>query len=894
MKYIIAAIATILLLNGLPARAQNPGSGLCSYPPVNQPLTGTECFPVNQNGQTKTVTGNILFKNSVQGPGSANAGDAAIFNNTAGTVLADAGAPPSLATPNLITLRGIPIASAAKAKSVTRQYYSTPGDSPPENFAWHATYAGTPDNRGYVISPNGHNDCSSGCWVSTQTVMDVTQFGAVADGTTAGGTNNGPAFTAALGTGRSVYVPCGRYYIVGELHQYGPGQELHGNAPGQLFCETDLIPAPVVSTNFLTMGDPNTLAANNWIALRDLNITATNMTGVYGLHDGNAVVVNGGPHIHIERVNITNAWNAIQMYRVNTGVLRDTVRTALRGEYGVYVYGQGTAIVNSYNGESLGFVPVTYPTTSDTPSGAVIHVNSVTNIQPGYLVTGSANLPSTAAVQSVDPIGLTVTLSFPVVGDIPISTQLTFMSQTAGFWCSSYCQSMELMWEHGQRLYSILKIDDPTDTPDAYPFEVECFRCGDDGIYGTVLNDVNGNSVRIVDGYFYGTGVTSVGYGVYMGNNATKLDLNGGIVSSNALNGIRLTGVAANIRGVTIAQNSYQGNQVFSGIKVDTTASQITLAGNIVGYQALGNGTGRQRFGIAYDGVDPTAVFVDGNDLCNNGIGAIDNPNNYTLGTNKCVGSANLLLDDNTVYLLANLGLQYSQAHVNLIDSTIRSLKAAGIWSSLDYLTVTLGSRSDSLVNWVAPSAGLSAPAAVVHGTVGFTAISGGVGGLNSDGSTGWIDTGFSLTQYPIANCTLNSCSMFVGSATNPAGLNNSYDITSNSSHSSSVIIKSGSANLVTMANSSTGSATAVTSTIGIFGWSRGASGSYTQYVNSTGTSAAVASTAFGSGNMSLLGDGTAGDYSPRQDWFFLIGGNLTSGQEASLVTIMNNFLNNW
>lgn len=177
MKYIIAAIATILLFNGQPAQAQNPGSGLCSYQAVTTPLIGSECWPLNQNGVTKTITATQLFKNAVQGPTSSINGDAVIFNGTTGTKLSDAGAPPVLLVADTAALQALPVTVLAVTNKVRVGTYSIANRiySPPVDYYW-TNVACTPDG-GSCFPARGGN-----FWhITPQTVWDPRWWGAYGD-----------------------------------------------------------------------------------------------------------------------------------------------------------------------------------------------------------------------------------------------------------------------------------------------------------------------------------------------------------------------------------------------------------------------------------------------------------------------------------------------------------------------------------------------------------------------------------------------------------------------------------------------------------------------------------------------------------------------------------------
>jgi len=232
MKYIIAAIATILLLNGPAARAQNPGSGLCSYPKVTTPLSGTECWPLNQNGVTKTVTAAGFFKNAVQGPNSSVVGDAAVWNGTTGIQLADAGAPPLFKIATNYAMQNFLFVTSAAGFTVMRTGYYAAGDSPATVYVLSTSpcslNAGAGDGGSQVPANSG-----AWCWlIGNQTIYDVRQWGAVGTTTTTTGTisQGSPSLSVASSSG----------YSVGQaIDVYGAGSTSTVNAPTSVTMVTE-------------------------------------------------------------------------------------------------------------------------------------------------------------------------------------------------------------------------------------------------------------------------------------------------------------------------------------------------------------------------------------------------------------------------------------------------------------------------------------------------------------------------------------------------------------------------------------------------------------------------------------------------------------------------------
>lgn len=131
-QFLLAALFSLFAVS---AMAQG-GSNMCSYPPVTTPVIGSDCWPVNQNGITKTMTATQFFKNAIQGPSSSGNGNAAIFSGMTGTALSDAGAPPALFAADIVALAGIPVTVMPVTQKVRVGTYSLASGiySPPIDY----------------------------------------------------------------------------------------------------------------------------------------------------------------------------------------------------------------------------------------------------------------------------------------------------------------------------------------------------------------------------------------------------------------------------------------------------------------------------------------------------------------------------------------------------------------------------------------------------------------------------------------------------------------------------------------------------------------------------------------------------------------------------------------
>ena len=95
-----------------------------------------------------------------------------------------------------------------------------------------------------------------------------------------------------------------------------------------------------------------------------------------------------------------------------------------------------------------------------------------------------------------------------------------------------------------------------------------------------------------------------------------------------------------------------------------------------------------------------------------------------------------------------------SQAHRLRVSAMIKELKTAGVWASLDALYLTLNQDTDAAQKNLKGAVYDS----VITGTVAFTAF----GGVQGDGSTGYIDSKFTPSTASTPNFSANSAEVSI------------------------------------------------------------------------------------------------------------------------------------
>lgn len=164
MTKTLIAIFVSLFLSGAAQAA-----GLCAYPTVSSPLDGTECFPLNQAGVTKTTTTGTLSQ----------------YLNGSTTLVAN----------SMAALRAFP---GTQFGSAMLQGYFAAGDGGEGTFTFNPTSTAT-DDGGVVIAPN----TGVGRWIRNtySTKPNVRWWGAPCNWNGASGASDSAAFQAAVAWG---------------------------------------------------------------------------------------------------------------------------------------------------------------------------------------------------------------------------------------------------------------------------------------------------------------------------------------------------------------------------------------------------------------------------------------------------------------------------------------------------------------------------------------------------------------------------------------------------------------------------------------------------------------------------------------------------------------------
>ena len=242
--------------------------------------------------------------------------------------------------------------------------------------------------------------------------------------------------------------------------------------------------------------------------------------------------------------------------------------------------------------------------------------------------------------------------------------------------------------------------------------------------------------------------------------------------------------------------------------------------------------------------------------------------------------SRGILLPE-TEDLIASMTTPPPRARTFLIDDTIKALDDAGLWDLILSLYVLASHDSQSAYrDWKAPLTRYLRTATdqgVSHAPT-FTADRGAAG----NGTDQWLDTRTTLAS--LTGYAQNDAGLFVYSLTDVDG--SGRDIGTSTSFNASVAGRTTNL-MVSRANDGTSNSTgAAADSLGLYGWSRTAAGTYDKYRGgSVIASPAVASTGVPAGNVSILRANTS--YSTRQIAVAGVTKGLTTDQIASLNTIL-------
>jgi len=281
--------------------------------------------------------------------------------------------------------------------------------------------------------------------------------------------------------------------------------------------------------------------------------------------------------------------------------------------------------------------------------------------------------------------------------------------------------------------------------------------------------------------------------------------------------------------------------------------------------------TGRMHPCGAYNAVVVTST-TEVNNL-NGSINIIsDGAGGYTLVSSKQGAQpTQVTYDTSTNTLVTAMSVAPSTARKNAMNSFIVGLKQAGLWDTISTLHILAAHDEQAgRLNWVNPGQiTLTNSSAVFEVDRGFT----------GNGTSSYLDYGVGLASLPLI--TINNHTMLFRSRTD--NNSNGRDMGTIAGVNSYVSGRNSTA-LNTRAHAETVETFTVANSIGLYGFARGASGTYNMLRNGVFVSPkTIASSTFGTGNVSLLRSG--GFYSVRQCASAI---NATAWTEAQFLSYYN------
>lgn len=243
--------------------------------------------------------------------------------------------------------------------------------------------------------------------------------------------------------------------------------------------------------------------------------------------------------------------------------------------------------------------------------------------------------------------------------------------------------------------------------------------------------------------------------------------------------------------------------------------------------------------------------------------------------------------DADAVTLFAAMSSQPDSTRKQLISDTIASLKSAGIWAKLDECWFLAAHDSQAaLLGWkrYKDCTAVNAPT--------FTTDRGYAG----NGTTSYLNTGFVPSTHGV-QYTLNDASFGVYSRTN-ANATSSADMGAQASSSSNraiLFIRNGNEAAYRVNQNAAQSGVANTDSSGLWVARRTASNAISQYHNGASfATSATASTGRPAVAMFIAAqnnNGTPSQFSTRQYAFAFVGASMSAGQQSSLFTIVESYL---
>jgi hypothetical protein len=240
------------------------------------------------------------------------------------------------------------------------------------------------------------------------------------------------------------------------------------------------------------------------------------------------------------------------------------------------------------------------------------------------------------------------------------------------------------------------------------------------------------------------------------------------------------------------------------------------------------------------------------------------------------------------INFFGRLATQPTSARKTLYDTMIKALVSAGVWSKLDVLYLfAAADQATALTNLVQSSYG-----AAVHGSVTFTADH----GVQSDGSTGYLDTTFTPSTAG-GMLARDSAAAGIWSLTAGAAAPSALRAfgANDGTQALAMIIKNSSNQINSLCNSFTSALMSNSATDGFFTLSRTSSTGWdvSRNASSLGT-ASPASVGLPTVTMFALAthqSGSAAGVDNKQHAAFFLGGGLSSSDLTNLYNALHAYL---
>lgn len=249
----------------------------------------------------------------------------------------------------------------------------------------------------------------------------------------------------------------------------------------------------------------------------------------------------------------------------------------------------------------------------------------------------------------------------------------------------------------------------------------------------------------------------------------------------------------------------------------------------------------------------------------------------------RAASCSSVPLDADAQAIVSSFAVAPSAKTKQAINSFVVGAKHYGIFALLDLCYGFAAElQQQSLINWASP--GTNDASAVNSPT--FTARSNWTG----NGTTSYLSSGVAFAS--LSRATINDMTALVWSLTNSQSNGRDFgsDATTGLSSNDYIICRSAGGVCQTRSSAATADSVSVSSSLGLFGFSRSSSAGYSQYLNGglIGSPATVSS-ALANGNVSFLRGSTV--FSTRALAFAVVGRALTAAQHAQLYTLVRQYL---